>query len=87
MTAALFTGPAGRFPLGTPRGFTPTTEPVSDTAVTPFGLTLRTMSRRGNLAVVRTADGTIMMATEKVTEITSDGSGSDEDVRFDVTDD
>lgn len=87
MTAGPLTDADKRFALGARRGFTPTTEPVSDTAVTPFGLTLRTAPKRGNVAVVRAADGTIMMATQKVTEITSDGKGTDEDVSFDVADD
>lgn len=87
MISGLLTDADKRFALGTRRGFTPTTEPVSDTSVTPFGLTLRTTPRRGNLATVRAADGTIVMGTQKVTEVTSDGSGQDEDASFDVTDD
>lgn len=91
METQMTAGPLGdadnRFALGARRGFTPTTEPISDTAVTPFGLTLRTAPKRDNLAVVRTANGTIVMATQKVTSITSDGGGTDEDVSYDVADD
>ena len=69
-----------RFVLGPARGFTPTAESISDTAMTPFGLTLRTAPNRVD---TRRANN----ATQKVTEVTSDGSGTDEDVAFDVTDD
>ena len=70
-----------RFVLGPALGWTPTSEPISDTAATPFGLTLRTAPNRGDLRAGK------KNSTEAVTEITSDGSGEDEDVRFDVTDD
>jgi hypothetical protein len=77
-----------RFVLGPPRGFTPTSESIADTDVTPFGLTLRTAPTRGNVALIRSADGTAVMGkTQSVTEVTSDGNGEDEDVAFDVTDD
>ncbi|WP_284742808.1 hypothetical protein [Amycolatopsis sp. RTGN1] len=69
-----------RFVLGPPLGWTPTSEPVSDTDVTPFGLTLRTAPNRIDIRAKKDP-------TQAVSEITSDGSGEDEDVRFDVTDD
>lgn len=86
MTTASLTDADERFPLGSPRGFKPTTEPVSDTAVTPFGLTLRTAPDPRNTAVVRTANGGLVMATEKVTTISSDGQ-DEGDMRADVIDD
>ena len=70
-----------RFVLGPHRGFTPTSETITDTDVTPFGLTLRTAPNRIDIR------GGKKDATQKVTEVTSDGSGEDEDVAFDVTDD
>ena len=70
-----------RFVLGPPRGFTPTSESIADTAATPFGLTLRTAPNRGDLRAGN------KNPTQAVTEVTSDGSGEDEDVAFDVTDD
>jgi hypothetical protein len=76
-----------RFPLGSRHGVISPTDPISDTATTPFGLTLRTAPTQGNTVPVRLAGTGITMATEKVTEITSDGNGRDEDVRFDVADD
>lgn len=86
MTAGLFTDEAERFPLGRPRGFTPTAESVSDTAVTPFGLTLRTVPAHQNVVIGRAADGGLVMATEKATVITGDGQTED-DFRVDVIDD
>jgi hypothetical protein len=85
-TTTLLTDIAERFALGSPRGFAPTTEPVSDTATTPFGLTLRTTPDPGNVAVVRNAVGELVMATEKATVINDDGQTGD-DVRADVIDD
>jgi hypothetical protein len=70
-----------RFVLGPPLGWTPTSEPVSDTDMTPFGLILRTAPNRGDLRAGK------KNPTQAVTEVTSDGSGEDEDVAFDVTDD
>jgi hypothetical protein len=70
-----------RFVLGPPRGFTPTSESIADTDVTPFGLTLRTVPNRVDIRSAKKD------ATQAVTEVTSDGSGEDEDVAFDVTDD
>jgi len=70
-----------RFVLGPPRGFTPTSESITDTDVTPFGLTLRTALNRGDLRAGK------KNAPQAVTEVTSDGNGEDEDVAFDVTDD
>ncbi|MBE1500929.1 hypothetical protein H4696_008029 [Amycolatopsis lexingtonensis] len=70
-----------RFVLGPPLGWTPTAEPISDTAVTPFGLTLRTAPNRISTPNAKKDP------TQAVTEVTSDGSGEDEDVAFDVTDD
>ena len=86
MTTALLTDPAERFALGSPRGFTPTTEPVSDTAATPFGLTLRTAPDPRNVVLVHNAAGGLVMATQKATVINEDGRTGD-DVRADVIDD
>lgn len=86
MTAALLTDPAERFPLGSPRGFAPTTEPVSDTAAMPFGLTLRTAPDPRNVVLVRDTAGGLVMATQKATVINEDGQTGD-DVRADVIDD
>jgi hypothetical protein len=86
MTTALLTDPAGRFPLGSPRGFVPTTEPVSDTAVTPFGLTLRTTPARQDVVIGRDAGGGLVMATQKATTINDDGQTGD-DIRADIIDD
>lgn len=68
-----------RFVLGPPLGWTPTSEPVSDTDVTPFGLTLRTAPN--------SLRGAKKGGTQSVTEITSDGNEEDADVSFDVNDD
>jgi hypothetical protein len=87
MTTATLTDAAERFPLSSPRGFVPTTEPVSDTAVTPFGLSLRTAPDPNNVAVVCTANGRgLVMATEKATTISDDGQ-DDGGMRGDVVDD
>lgn len=88
MTAGLLTDADERFVLGTRNGIVkPTAEPVSDTAVTPFGLTLRTNPARGNVVRVRSVDGVITMGTDKVTLIESDGSGDASDVDTDYTTD
>lgn len=75
------TGADKRFVLGPPLGWTPTAESISDSDVTPFGLTLRTAPNRIDIRSAKKDP------TQAVSEITSDGSGEDEDVRFDVTDD
>lgn len=87
MITAPLTDDTERFPLGTRNGVVTPTDPISDTATTPFGLTLRTAPTQRNTVPVRVAGTGITMATQKVTEITSDGQGQDEDVAFDVTDD
>jgi hypothetical protein len=84
MTTGLLTDAAERFVLGPRNGFTPTTEPVSDTVVTPFGLTLRTIPTRRDSVLVRTANG-VTMATQSVSELSTDGS-DDGDTRYDVID-
>lgn len=86
MTATLLTDDAERFALGSPRGFTPTTEPVSDTATTPFGLTLRTAPDPRNVVLVVAEGGGLVMATQKATTINEDGQTQD-DFRADVIDD
>jgi hypothetical protein len=86
MNAALLTDPAERFALGSPRGFVPTTEPVSDTATTPFGLTRRTTPARQNVVIGRAAAGGLVMATQKATTINDDGQTGD-DIRADIVDD
>lgn len=89
MIAGLFTDAAERFVLGARNGVvTPTAEPVSDTAETPFGLTLRTTPTSRNVVRVRAADGVLTMEeTDKVTLIESDGSGDATDVEADYTTD
>jgi len=76
---------AERFPLGDRNGMVrPTAEPVSDTAATPFGLTLRTAPALRNVLRVRSAEGMPMMGnTDRITLITSDGSGEDKDLDTD----
>jgi hypothetical protein len=86
MTAGLITDVAERFALGARNGFTPTAEAISDTATTPFGLTLRTTPTPRNTVHVRSADGVLTMATEKVTSQSTDGS-DEGDTRYDVIDD
>jgi hypothetical protein len=76
-----FTDVDKRFVLGPPRGFTPTSEFIADTDVTPFGLTLRTAPNRVDIRSGKKD------STQAVTEVTSDSKGEDEDVVFDVTDD
>lgn len=86
MNAALLTDPAERFALGSPRGFVPTAQPVSDTAVTPFGLTLRTTPAHQNVVIGRTTNGGLVMATQQVTTFNDDGQ-DEGSTRGDVTDD
>ncbi len=58
MTAGLLTDAAERFVLGARNGIvTPTAEPISDTAMTPFGLTLRTAPPPRKVIRGRSADG------------------------------
>lgn len=88
MTAGPLTDADERFTLGSRNGVvTPTAEPVSDTAVTPFGLTFRTTPAPRNVVRVRAADGALRMGTDKVTLIESDGSGADKDLDTDYTTD
>jgi hypothetical protein len=87
MTAGLLADPAERFALGVRNGVvTPTVEPVSDTSVTPFGLTLRSIPSPRNVVPLCTADGVFVMATEKVTSNSTDGS-DEGDTTYDVTTD
>ncbi|MFE0021886.1 hypothetical protein [Amycolatopsis sp. NPDC059021] len=74
-----------RFGLGIRRGFVPTAEPVSDTEVTPFGLTLRTCPNPRDVVLVTSVDG-ITMATESVTEQSTDGQ-DEGDTRYDTAND
>lgn len=84
MTAGLLADADERFVLGARNGVvTPTAEPVSDTAVTPFGLTLRTIPPRGNVAWVRSVDGVITMGTDQVTTFESDGNAEGSDTKVD----
>lgn len=85
MTAGLLPDAAERFALGTHTGFTPTAESVSDTALTPFGLTLRTIPIPCIVVPVRSSDGD-ETATEKVTTQSTDGS-DEGDTRADIIDD
>jgi hypothetical protein len=88
MTYGLLIDAAERFVLGTRNGrVTPTAEPVSDTATTPFGLTLRTTPIPREVVRVRSVDGTITMATDKVTTYETDGSEDSSDTQTDYTSD
>lgn len=75
-----------RFALGSPRGFVPTAEPVSDSAATPFGLTLRTTPAHQNVVSGRVEGGGLVMATEKATTINDDGQDPD-NIRADIVTD
>lgn len=89
MSVELLDDPAGRFPLGARNGVVArTAEPVSDSAVTPFGLTLRTAPIPRNVVRVRAVDGVLTMDTsEKVSFIESDGNADSSDTQVDVVDD
>ncbi|MGH4023861.1 MAG: hypothetical protein ACRDRV_04670 [Pseudonocardiaceae bacterium] len=88
MAAGLFTDAAERFVLGVRNGIvTPTAEPVSDTAMTPFGLTVRTTPTPRKVVRVRSADGVITMSTDKVTTYETDGSEDGSDTQVDYTTD
>lgn len=84
MTTVLFTDEADIFPLGARNGVIRPADPILDTAATPFGLTLRTAPTQRNTVPVRVAGTGITMATEKVTEISTDGSEADIDINFDL---
>ena len=87
MTAMSLTDPDERFGLGVRRGFVPTAEPVSDTEATPFGLTLRTAPAPRNVVVLaRSVDGGLTMATESLTEQSTDGQ-DEGDTRYDTAND
>lgn len=88
MTVGMLTDADERFVLGSRNGvITPTAEPVSDTAVTPFGLTLRTAPARGNVVRVRSVDGVITMGTDQITTYDSDGNGEGADTKVDYNTD
>lgn len=88
MTRGLLIDAAERFVLGARNGVvTPTTEPVSDTDTTPFGLTLRTTPAARQAVRVRSVDGTIRMSTDKVTTYETDGSEDSSDTQTDYTTD
>jgi hypothetical protein len=88
MTTGLLTDADERFVLGARSGVvTPTTEPVSDTAVTPFGLTLRTVPTGGNVVRVRSVDGVITMGTDQITTYESDGNADGADTKVDYNTD
>jgi hypothetical protein len=85
MIAGLLTDVAERFPLRARNGIvTPTAEPVSDTAVTPFGLTLRTIPARDNVVHAGTSRAT---GTDQVTLIETDGRADSSDTDSDYTTD
>ncbi len=86
MTTTSLTDANERFALGSPRGFVPTTEPVSDSAATPFGLTLRTTPAHQNVVIGRVEGGGLVMATEKATTINDDGQDPD-NIRGDIVTD
>ena len=84
MIVGLFTDAAERFALGARNGVvTPTAERVSDTALTPFGLTLRTTPSSRNVVRVRIGDGGLTMGTDKVTLIETDGRAEASDTDTD----
>jgi hypothetical protein len=88
MTAGLLTDADERFTLGARNGvLTPTAEPISDTAGTPFGLTLRTVPAPRNVVRVRSVDGEITMGTDQITTFESDGSGGGVDTKVDYNTD
>ncbi|MGQ0775104.1 MAG: hypothetical protein ACT4NY_11915 [Pseudonocardiales bacterium] len=88
MTAGLLTDAAERFVLGARNGIvTPTAEPISDTAMTPFGLTLRIAPTPRKVVRVRSADGVLTMSTDKVTTYETDGSEDGSDTQVDYTTD
>ena len=73
-----------RFALGVRGGFSPTVDAVSDSNVTPFGLTMRSFPAPRNAVLMRTADGSPTMAnTEAVTTMSTDGS-DEGDMRADI---
>ncbi|PRX44657.1 hypothetical protein B0I33_111170 [Prauserella shujinwangii] len=87
MTTGLLTDTAERFPLGARNGIiTPTAESISDSATTPFGLTLRAIPTPRSVVRVRSVDGLINMATEKLTSMSTDGS-DEGDTRYDAEND
>jgi hypothetical protein len=86
MIAGPLTDAGERFPLGIRNGLVhPTCEPVSDTAVTPFGLTLRITPTPRKVVPVRGPDGFAKKddGTEKVTTMSTDGS-DEGDTRADI---
>ncbi|MGH3938654.1 MAG: hypothetical protein ACRDTG_08440 [Pseudonocardiaceae bacterium] len=84
MTTGLLTDAAERFVLGARKGIvTPTAEPISDTATTPFGLTLRTTPTPREVVRVRSVDGVLTMSTDKVTTYETDGSEDSSDTQTD----
>lgn len=88
MPVGLLTDADERFKLGARNGIvTPTAETISDTAVTPFGLTLRSAPARGNVVRVRSVDGIIWMATDKITTYDSDGNADGADTKVDYGED
>jgi len=88
MTAGLLTDAAERFVLGARNGIvTPTAEPISDTAMTPFGLTLRITPTPRKIVRVRSADGVLTKSTDKVTTYETDGSEDGSDTQVDYTTD
>jgi len=88
MTVGLLTDAAERFVLGARNGIvTPTAEPISDTATTPFGLTLRTTPTPRKIVRVCSADSVITMSTDKVTTYETDGSEDSSDTQTDYTTD
>lgn len=88
MNAGLLTDAAERFVLGARNGIvTPTAEPISDTAMTPFGLTLRITPTPRKVVRVRSADGVLTMSTDKVTTYETDGSEDGSDTQVDYTTD
>ena len=87
MTIATLPNANERFVLGARGGVvTPTAESISDTATTPFGLTLRCTPTPRNVVTVRSVNGVIRMATEKMTSQSTDGS-DEGDTRYDAEND
>lgn len=87
MTIGLLTDATERFPLGGRNGIvTPTAESISDSVTTPFGLSLRITPTPRNMVRVRSVDGLINMATEKLTSMSTDGR-DEGDTRYDAEND
>jgi hypothetical protein len=82
MTAGPLVHADERFTLGVRGGFRPSAEGVSDTDVTPFGLSMRTIPVPGDGVMVCMAGGR-MAKTESVTTYQTDGKNPTTDMKVD----